>query len=401
MSSAAAAPFTVILACDYSLTYVGGAQVAFIRQARALAAQGWRVIAAAPHAAEAFRHEANENLIAIDAYIRFTLPGLSLPVLKPRKKLRARMSEVAKTYDARAIIVHSEFALAGAALEVGAELDIPVLQTVHTFFWQAPRALGFAKPFMTMYHCGITGLPAHPSYTGSIAVNNALRSMTLRVATRADVVLSPSAHQAEDLRSAGAERAVAFSNVVQVGTPAPALPDDAPLTLAWVGRFAPEKRLQVVLDAMQLVRERLGAGRVLLHVAGGRRKALPDVTFHGQLPSKGVSKLLSESDAAVISSLGFDNQPMVALEAFTLGRPVIVTDPVLATEFEQAAVGTPTPDAEGLATTIITLATDRSRVRALGAHAADYARDRQAPAHAARLRELIERAQSTRVQTAP
>lgn len=384
---------TVILACDYSLTYVGGAQVAFIRQARALASQGWRVIAAAPHAAEAFRHETNDNLIAIDAHIRFTLPGLSLPVLKPRKILRARMREVAQQYDARAIIVHSEFALAGAALEVATELNIPMLQTVHTFFWQAPRVLGFAKPFITMYHCGITGLTAQPSYSGSTAINNALRSMTLRVATRADVVLSPSAHQAEDLRSAGAKRAVAFSNVVQSGSPAEPLAADAPLTLAWVGRFAPEKRLQVVLEAMQLVEERLGAGRVHLHVAGGRGKQMSGVTFHGQIPSRQVSELLAGSDAAVISSLGFDNQPMVALEAFTLGRPVIVTDPVLATEFAPAAVGTSTPDAAGLADTIIALATDRARVRELGTYAAEYARQRQAPEHAARLAALIVQAE--------
>ena len=46
-------------------------------------------------------------------------------------------------------------------------------------------------------------------------------------------------------------------------------------------------------------------------------------------------ELMDAADAALITSLGFDNQPMVALEAFAHGRPVVVSDPVLAKECSQ------------------------------------------------------------------
>ena len=97
---------------------------------------------------------------------------------------------------------------------------------------------------------------------------------------------------------------------------------------------------------------------------------------------------MDAADAALITSLGFDNQPMVALEAFAHGRPVIVSDPVLATEFGDVALGTPSPDAEGLADLIIRLAADRSLLAAPREAAVAYASERVAAAHVARLLEL-------------
>src|SRR5690606_22817273 len=80
-----------------------------------------------------------------------------------------------------------------------------------------------------------------------------------------------------------------------------------------------------------------------LDVAGGTHRPLPGVTFHGAVPGERVAALMDAADAALITSLGFDNQPMVALEAFAHGRPVIVSDPVLGGEFGDAALLTPTP----------------------------------------------------------
>ena len=125
-----------------------------------------------------------------------------------------------------------------------------------------------------------------------------------------------------------------------------------------------------------------------LDVAGGTHRPVPGVTFHGPVPGERVGELMDAADAALITSLGFDNQPMVALEAFAHGRPVIVSDPVLATEFGDAALGTPSPDAEGLADLIIRLAADRSLLAAPREAAVAYASERVAAAHVARLLEL-------------
>ncbi|BDZ40258.1 glycosyltransferase family 4 protein [Microbacterium suwonense] len=374
----------VLMVCDYSLGYLGGAQTAFLRQAEALASEGVPVVVLAPDADEL----TIEGVITVAPPRRGTIPVLDLPLLGRARDLEPLVAATARRHDVGAIVVHSEFALAAAAITVGRQLGIPVLHTVHTFFWRAPAVLAPFAPLVSRVHTALTGIRGGDRYTGSHALNNALRTMTLRIAQRADIVLSPSRHQAEALRTAGAGRVEAFSNVaqpLQVAEPHSA----GPLRLLWVARFAPEKRVEVALDAMRAVIARLGDGRVHLDVAGGTHRPVPGVTFHGPVPGERVAELMDAADAALITSLGFDNQPMVALEAFAHGRPVIVSDPVLATEFGDAAIGTPAPDAEGLADLILRLETDRSLLDTPRAGALAYARERVASAHVARLQELI------------
>ena len=374
----------VLMVCDYSLRYLGGAQTAFIRQAEALAGEGVPVIVLAPDADEL----TTEGVVAIAPPRRGSIPVLDLPLLGRARDLEPLVASVVRRHRIGAIVVHSEFALAAAALTVGKRLGIPVLHTVHTFFWRAPAALAPFAPVVSRVHSALTGIRGGDRYTGSHALNNALRTMTLRIAQRADIVLSPSRHQAAALREAGAGRVEAFSNVaqpLQATEPSPG----GPLRLLWVARFAPEKRLDVALDAMRTVVAAIGADRVHLDVAGGTHRPVLGVTFHGPVPGERVGELMDAADAALITSLGFDNQPMVALEAFAHGRPVIVSDPVLGGEFGDAALLTPTPDAVGLADLILRLEADRSLLDASRAGALAYARDRVAAAHVARLQELI------------
>lgn len=383
MPSENAAP--VLMVCDYSLKYLGGAQTAFMRQAEALACEGVQVIVLAPDA-DAL---ASEGIITVSPPRRGTIPVLDLPLLGRARDLEPLVAATIRRHGVGAVVVHSEFALAAAAIDVARQLGIPSLHTVHTFFWRAPAALAPFAPIVSRVHRALTGIRNGGRFTGSHPLNNSLRTMTLRIAERADIVLSPSTHQAAALRDAGAGRVEAFSNVAQPLRVAPPVSDGGPLRLLWVARFAPEKRVDVALDAMRLVADRLGEGRVHLDVAGGTHRPVPGVTFHGPVPGERVGELMDAADAALITSLGFDNQPMVALEAFAHGRPVIVSDPVLATEFGAAAVGTPTPDAEGLADLIVRLEADRALLDGPRAGAVAYARERVASAHVARLRELI------------
>lgn len=397
-----AAAKAVLMVCDYSLKYLGGAQTAFIRQAEALAAEGVPVVVLAPDAAalnadtgdmeqgetDAAQHPLARRPVTVASPRRGTIPVLDLPLLGRARDLEPLVAATVRRHDVGAIVVHSEFALAAAAIAVGRQLGIPVLHTVHTFFWRAPAALAPFAPLVSRVHSSLTGIRGGDRYTGSHPLNNALRTMTLRIAQRADIVLSPSRHQADALRAAGAGRVEAFSNVAQ---PLRATPPShgGPLRLLWVARFAPEKRLEVALDAMRIVVERLGPDAVRLDVAGGTHRPVPAAMFHGSVPGERVGELMDAADAALITSLGFDNQPMVALEAFAHGRPVIVSDPVLATEFGDAAIGTPAPDAEGLADLILALEADRSLLDAPRDGALAYARERQPAAHVARLQELI------------
>ncbi|WP_308494019.1 glycosyltransferase family 4 protein [Microbacterium terrisoli] len=376
----------VMLLCDYSLHYLGGAQTAFMRQARSLAAEGWKVVVVAP---DSDVLAGTPGILIASPVVRRTFPVLDLPILGDRSRLQADVAVMARRHRVRALVVHSEFTLAAVALGVGAELGIPVLHTVHTFFWHAPIILSPFAPGIRWFHRRLTGIPSVDRCHGGTPVDNALRGMTLRVALRADGVLSPSEHQARALRAAGVASARAFSNVSEPLQPAP-LRRCGPLTLVWAARFAPEKRLQVALDAVRLVTARLGPGRVHLHVAGGRHRAQTDVTFHGRVPATRVAELMTRSDAVLITSFGFDNQPMIALEGFTRARPVIVSDPALAAEFGAAAIGTVTPDAAGLADTLTGLVADRGALTDAAAAALAYARARRPAAHAADLRAAID-----------
>lgn len=385
-----AATPAVLLVCDYSLKYLGGAQTAFVRQAQALAADGVRTVVLAPDADE-LADAAESGIVTVTPPRRGTIPVLDLPLLGRARDLEPLVAATVRRHQVDTIVVHSEFALAAAAIAVGRRLGIPVLHTVHTFFWRAPSPLAPFAPAVSRVHRSLTGIADGGRYRGSHALNNALRTMTLRIAERADIVLSPSRHQAQALRDAGAGRVEAFSNVAQP-LAVTAAPEGGPLRLLWVARFAPEKRVEVALEAMRLVEARLGPGRVHLDVAGGTQRPVAGVTFHGSVPGTRVAELMDAADAALITSLGFDNQPMVALEAFSHGRPVIVSDPVLAGEFGDAAIGTPGTDAAALAELIVQLEADRSLLQHPRDAAVAYARERQPAAHVARLRELADSA---------
>ena len=107
----------VLLLCDYSLRYLGGAQTAFVRQARSLAAQGWSVVVVAP---DADVLSGVENITAVAPVVRWTMPGLGLPILGPPEQLRVRVEELIVQHGVRGIVVHSEFTLAAVALAAGA-----------------------------------------------------------------------------------------------------------------------------------------------------------------------------------------------------------------------------------------------------------------------------------------
>lgn len=128
-------------------------------------------------------------------------------------------------------------------------------------------------------------------------------------------------------------------------------------------------------------------------IAGGRMdRAVPvSAVIHGRLTAAAVARLLQSAHAALITSEGFDNQPMIAVEAIRAGRPVIVSDPTLATEFGTAAIAASDTTAEGLARPLISLATNRERLRTAAAGARRYAAHASGPAHATEIENAYNR----------
>lgn len=378
---------SVLLMMDYSLDYLGGAQTAFLRQVEALLGEGWSVTVVAPKAGKALQAKKSPLLKIIEPHVLFNLPGAQLPVLASVKKLEKRLEGLLFEGEISALIVHSEFVLAGIAARLSAKTGLPFLQTVHTFFWRAPRWLSLFAPLVTFFHTRLTGFARQPVYRGSTIINNALRSMTLRSAMNANLVLSPSKHQAEALVNAGLRQTRVLSNVVQ---PVKTLHEETngqTFRLAWVGRFAPEKNLDLALAAFAEARSE--NPRLELHVAGGDLPEQSGVVSHGRVSSEEVQKIITASDALLLTSNGFDNQPMSALEAFALGKPVLLVDSVLKNEFEEAVLLAAESSSGALADLITEVSQNRQLLGRAGEAAVQYAETRGAKMHAKALLTLI------------
>lgn len=397
----------IAIVCDYSLEYTGGAQSALMAQVRAFGNET-DVVLIAPDVPDEL--STLRRVSAVTPPSGPTLPGVDLPVVRATATVRAWMHRTLKHHGVNAVMVHSEFGLAATALEAARTLRIPGFHTVHTFFWRGPASAQLVAPLAKQFHTCVTGLKAPAATLADRPLDSALRGMTLAVASQADVVISPSHHQAQRLREAGLNTVVVVSNVADVGGVAgakelvemPALPPAQPLKLAWIGRFAPEKRLDVAIQAVEIAQNK--GAQVELSIAGGPGPKQSRHTWLGTLTRAQVVDLLDESHAALLTSVGYDNQPMAVLEAGARWRPTIVCDPVLAEEFAEAVVAVPanaqagatdSANAEALAYTIEQCVNDPSLITAAAGAAKRMATAASGPVHVAKLLTEIERVQAT------
>jgi glycosyltransferase involved in cell wall biosynthesis len=152
-----------------------------------------------------------------------------------------------------------------------------------------------------------------------------LRDTTLGRATH---VVCPSGF----LRDLALSWGLAPERVSVLPNPAPALPELAPRdelrrsfgidgpTLAFAGRFGPQKALDVLVDAVSRV-----DGVTLLLAGEGEAPAAGErVRFLGALPRERVLELFAAADASVLSS-SWENFPHAVVEALAVGTPVIAT----------------------------------------------------------------------------
>jgi glycosyltransferase involved in cell wall biosynthesis len=119
------------------------------------------------------------------------------------------------------------------------------------------------------------------------------------------------------------------------------LPNDgARPRILWVGRFSPEKRLELFLDLAAT------APTLRFDVVGGansdtrysrdllaRARQIPNIVLHGRVPHAHVERFYCET-AALVCTSAFEGFPNVFLEAWSCGVPVVSTvdpDGIIAT----------------------------------------------------------------------
>lgn len=374
----------IAIVCDYFLDFVGGAQTSMHQQRRALEAAGHRVtmVSAARGKGRLTRPDGDDLLVQP----RFALPGVELPVIANTPALQKALTDHLVAAAVDVVHVQTDFGLAHAATDVARKLGLPVVHTVHTFYWStdniwlAPLAALTRRLFRHYL-----GAPIPRELLGERAFERVLRNVTLSMALRADAVVSPSAHQADDLAEAGVPGPIAVipNPMAPQETPTAPLTDEqlAAPTFLWAARCEPVKRPLEFAEAAIVALGRTHNGFSVDFVGEGaelatlrkRAEGHPELRVHGVRDHATVLRLMDESAIVALSSYNFDNQPMTIAEAVSRGRGVLYCDPKLREGLSHAGFLAESPEVSGLANAIVELVSDPSEFRRLAAGAAQDA----------------------------
>lgn len=350
---------TVAIISDFYLDYVGGAQSSMLEQKAALAEAGHTVYLVA-------NVRKGTRIDSVDLAITpaFSVPGVDLAVTYNRAPLVQRLRDYFTEKHVDVVHLQTEFGLAQAATSAAHELGLPVVHTVHTFYWQS-SGIGptLISPVMTVLLQSMTAARfPRTRFTGRPS-DDTLRNMTAAMAARADVVVSPSEHQGADLAAAGVETPIDIvpNPISRSPRPAELLADDAPPRFLWVARCEPEKR-PLVFAAAAL--EALASASFEVDFVGNGSQldelrsltaAEPRIRVHGNLGHDDVLDLIDASSAVALTSYGFDNQPMTIAESVSRYRGVLFCDPKLREGLGDSGFLSASPDQHGLATALVDL----------------------------------------------
>lgn len=396
----------VAFICDYSLGYMGGAQSVFLDEVELFTSRGDTVVVIAPQSQRRRRPPASlATVVPVKAI--GTVPGAGLPLILNTRGLRRRIRRVLEAQQVDVVHTHSEFGLTAATAAVAHELGIPVVHTVHTFYWQGPNLRWFDRIVAAVVRSGarlIRGRPCRAHPTAERALDSALRAITLAAAEDADGVISPSAHQATELLRAGVREVHVIPNPMRLrATPAaPLVSVDGPLRIVWVGRLAPEKRVLPFIAAVEQAARTLGPSSLDVVVVGdgpqlsAARQAANtaieaggcSIRFVGRVDREEVARLIEAAHVLALTSYGFDNQPVVVVEAFNAARSVLYVDARLQEGLAEAGILAEGPDIDGMARTIVALSRDPAVVIERSARTVAAARQFHPDVHAEAVREV-------------
>jgi glycosyltransferase involved in cell wall biosynthesis len=371
----------IAIVCDFYLDYVGGAQSSIQEQRAALEEAGHTVfLVSTVRRRRGSRVRMRTG--ALEIRPAWTVPGVILPVVGARMNLVTILASYLRMMHVDVVHLQTEFGLAHAATRAARNLGLPVVHTVHTLYWQSTGPwTSLLAPILRASLENVTQSRFTRRRLSTRPTDNLLRNLTLTMALEADVVVSPSAHQAADLAHAGVTVPIVVIPNPIARSPRPvtplALDEGTRPRLLWVARCEPEKRPLVFIEAVieALARtdggfdvDLVGDGSQLQRVRG-LADGIPNIHIHGKLDHGAVIDLMDKAALVVLTSYGFDNQPMTIAEAISRRRGVLYCDPKLAEGLVSAGCLAATPDVRGLANAIVALIGTPSRLRALAAGA--------------------------------
>jgi len=362
----------IAIVSDYYFDYVGGAQTSMRQQKLALEEAGHTVIVVSPaRGLLGARYQPTTDGLLVKPLFR--LPVLDLAVIPNTGRSIAALEKYLRAERADVVHVQTEFGLAHVADGAAANMGIPLVHTVHSFYWasegppQASVAWFIRFALERVIGDKIPNILFTPRKT-----DNLLRNLVLAMARRAKQVVSPSKHQAADLAAAGVTGTISvIPNPIATSesTSHPLTVDQARYpNFLWVARCEPVKRPLHFARAVIAALARTNNGFTVDFVGEGSDLAAlkklaaghPEIRVQGALPHDEVMSLMDASAAIALTSLGFDNQPMTIAEAVSRERGVLYCDPKLTEGLLNSGYLSKTPDDDGLADAIVALVQDPS-----------------------------------------
>lgn len=352
----------IALFTDYYLPSVGGAQTSMHNQMQALRAAGHTVVLFAPTYAGQ-----KPWVVDDDGVVR--LPGVTFlrfdqhrPVL-PLWWYRRRVQKMLRDMQIDVVHIQSEFTVASLGVAAARQAGIPVAYTCHTLLWQQIHSLHRMPLFWTLFTlAGATlywrsRIHLVDRLTDESFCQRVWRSLVVDLALRADGVCSPSQHLADKLIAWGVPSSLVIvrPNIVP-DMPARIAPLPATFRAVWLARLSPEKRPEVCIEAGQLLAERGIEAHIDMYGGYGIDQAAiaaqaidcDAITLHPAVPYPEVPAVIDAASVLLVTSYGFENQPMIIAEALSRGRGVVYCDPVTSEGLQDGA-GYVTRDASAAA----------------------------------------------------
>jgi glycosyltransferase involved in cell wall biosynthesis len=246
-------------------------------------------------------------------------------------------------------------------------------------------------PFVSSYHTHFTAYLRHYKLT---AFNTVAWPFLRWFHNSGRITWTPSGVVAEELRAHGFNNVRVWSRGVDQARFNPGFRSralrarlgatDDTILVAYVGRLAPEKGIDVALEGMRSVLERGPRGRVAFALAGDgpaenrvRATAPPGAIFMGRLSGRDLSEFYASADIFVFPSITetFGN---VVLEAMASGLALVAPDWGATTELAttETALQFPAHDPAALAERVERLIADAPLRRRLADAALAVARER-------------------------
>ncbi|HSE29779.1 MAG TPA: glycosyltransferase [Candidatus Saccharimonadales bacterium] len=362
----------IALVTDFYLPSLGGLQTSTVNQRKALENSGNEVFV---FTAKYDKAEPTDDSHVIRVTSR-NMPGLGFPVVSPSEKLKSFLLKEFSKRKIDVIHIQTEFGLAQTAMWAGNELGIPVFYTSHTYSWKTaypiPRLQAKVIQIFYRFLFG-TDLKMVDSIPGEDSASRALRSIRTVVNKRADVLICPSKHMFEALNPERDQKPgfVVPNPVTAISKLAPR-PLPEVVRFVWPSRIEPEKRIlefiEAVLIANKLTKipffvDIIGEG-ALLEKAKLLAEGAKNIKFHGRLTQDQTVTIMDKDSLVVISSSGYDNQPMIIAEALSRDRGVLYCDPNLNDSLKKAGYLSGDQPKQ-LARAIKELVEDPSKIKAL------------------------------------